>query len=201
MSLSFKFEQHLTSGCWDILLFIFWGHLPFEVVFHWRSSSFYTFVHSRLFPWAEVSNLSKIRPVVAEIFYFSYFKVIFLLRSSSIWGHLHLIPLYILGCSHELKFQIWARSDQWLLRYSTFNILRSSSIWSRLPLEFIFNRNLCTLRVVPLSLSFKFEQDLTSGCWHILLFIFWGLLPFEVVFHWRSSSFDTFVHSGLFPWA
>ena len=38
-----------------------------EVVFRWRLSSFDTFVHYDLIPIALVSNLSKIRPVVAEI--------------------------------------------------------------------------------------------------------------------------------------
>ena len=33
----------------------------------------------------------------------------------------------ILIWSPQLKFKIWERSDQWLLRYSTFSILRSSS--------------------------------------------------------------------------
>ena len=107
--------------------------------------------------------------MVAEIFYFSYFEVIFHLRSSSIWGRLPFEVILIsyistLGCFHVLKF-FWARSDQWLLRYSTFRILRSSSIWGRLPSEVIFIWYLCTLCVVPTSLSFNFDQNPTSGCW------------------------------------
>ena len=33
MSLSLKFEEDLISGCWEIPSLIFWGRLPFEVVF------------------------------------------------------------------------------------------------------------------------------------------------------------------------
>ena len=40
--------------------------------------------------------------MVAEIFYFSYFEVIFHFRSSSIGGHLHLTPLYTLVKSYKL---------------------------------------------------------------------------------------------------
>ena len=36
----FKFK----IGIWDILLIMFWGHLLFLVVFHWRLSSFEAFV-------------------------------------------------------------------------------------------------------------------------------------------------------------
>ena len=63
-----KFEPDPISGCSDIQFFIFWGHLPLEVVFHWGLSS--------------------------------------------------LKPFLTLVWSHELRFKIWARSDQWLLRYS-----------------------------------------------------------------------------------
>ena len=122
--------------------------------------------------------MSKIQPVVAEIFIFSYFEVIFHFRSSSIGGHLHFTTFYPLVKSFNHKFQFWVRSDQWLLRCSTFNILRSSSILGRLPFEVIFIWHLCILCLSPVSLYFKFEYDLTSGCWDILLFIFWGHLPF-----------------------
>jgi hypothetical protein len=42
-----------------------------------------------LIPIPSVSNLSKIRPVVAEIFYFSYFEVIFHSRLSLIHTSVH----------------------------------------------------------------------------------------------------------------
>ena len=45
-------------------------------------------------------------------------EVIFILSNF----HLGLLP--------KLKFNIWVRSNQWSLRYSTFNILRSSSFQS-----------------------------------------------------------------------
>ena len=59
------------------------------------------------------------------------------------WGHLQLEVIFISSISifvwsPELKFKIWGGSDEWLLRYSTFNILRSSSIGGRLPLEVVF---------------------------------------------------------------
>ena len=49
------------------------------------------------------------------------------------WGRLRLvlifiIPISILGWRPKLQFKVWGRSDQWLLRYSTFITLRSSSI-------------------------------------------------------------------------
>ena len=78
---------------------------------------------------------------------FLYFEVVFPLRSSSIWGCLHFIPLYTLVWSYYLRFEIWVPPDLWLLRYS--------------------------------------------------IFIFWGRLPFEVIFHLRLSSFYTFEHSGF----
>ena len=68
-----------------------------------------------------VQNFFLIWSVVAEIINFRYFKVAFLWRLSSLKSY------WILVRSSELQFKIWGRSDQWLLRYSTFNILRSSS--------------------------------------------------------------------------
>ena len=86
------------------------------------------------------------------------------------WGHLLLEVVYISSIfdmvwSPELKFQIWGRSDQWLLRYSTFNILRSSSIGGHLCCKHIW------FWFGPLSLSLKFEKDLISFCWDIQFLI------------------------------
>ena len=83
------------------------GHLPLEVIFRRRSSSFDTFVHSYLIPVASVSNWSKIRPVVADIFYFSYFEVVFHWRSSSfdIIVHSGLTPFWLGSLSLSLKFE------------------------------------------------------------------------------------------------
>ena len=99
LSLSLKFKEDPISGCWDIQLLIFWGRLPLEVVFHWRSSSFQAFF---IFVW-----------------------------------------------SPEFKFKIWGGSNEWLLRYSTFNILRSSSIGGRLPLEVVFISVIFYFGLVP----------------------------------------------------
>ena len=110
------------------------------------------------------------------------FEVVFHLRLSSIWGRLPLEIIFhwrsssfqallILVWSPELKFKIWGRSNQWLLRYSTFNILRSSSIGGCLYFKHFW------FWFGPLSLSLKFEEDPISGCWDIPLLIFWGRLP------------------------
>ena len=103
------FEYDLTSGCWNIPLLIFWGHLhlipsigcwDIPLFIFWgylllRSTLFNNFVHSDLFPIAKVSNLSKIRPVVAEIFPFLCFEVVSRWRSSSFDTFVHsgLIPI------------------------------------------------------------------------------------------------------------
>ena len=103
----------------------------------------------------------------------------------------------------ELKFEIWVWSDQWLLRYCIvfhwrsssfeafanfgmirsvvteiflFYILRSSSTQGHLDFKNLL------LWFSHLSLDLIFEYDPISGYWDILLFIFWGHLPFEVIF-------------------
>ena len=58
------------------------------------------------------------------------------------WVHLMLEVVFTrsickLWCSHLsqfVKFKVWAWSDQWLLRYSNFNILRSFSLGGSLYL-------------------------------------------------------------------
>jgi hypothetical protein len=111
------------------------------------------------------------------------------------WGRLPLEVVFILSIyyfflwSPKLKFKIRGGSDEWLLRYSTFNILRSSSIGGHLHFKhiiFLFGL---------LSLSLKFFDDSMSGCWDIQLLIFWGRLPLDVVF--ISSIF----YFCLVPWA
>ena len=99
MSLCFKFEEDPISDCWDIQIFIFWGHLPLEVIFHWRSSPL------------------------------KFFLTLF-------W-------------SHEFRFKIWGRSDQWLLRYSNFHSFRSSSISGRLPLKVAFIQTFFDFNMAP----------------------------------------------------
>ena len=89
----------------------------------------------------------------------------------------------------ELRSQIWGRSHQRLLRYQAFIILRSSSIGGRLSLEIVFILKHLFFWFGPLSLCFKFEEDLISGCWDIQLLIFWGLLPLEVVIRGHFKYF------------
>ena len=60
----------------------------------------------------------------------------------------------------------------------------SSSNEGHLPLGVVF---ICKIWFGHKSFSLKFGKDLTSGCWDI------SLLIFEVVFHWRSPSFETFI--------
>jgi hypothetical protein len=124
------------------------GCLPLEVIFQWRSSS----IDGHL-------------PLEA----------VFHWRSSSIGGRLNFKQYSILFWPHKLKFKIWGRSNEWLLRYSTINMLSLSSMECCLPWN--------------LSSSLKFDENLESGCWDIPLLIFWGHLPWKVVFHGRSSSY------------
>ena len=163
MTLCLKFEDDLISGCWDIQLFIFWGHLPLEVLFHWRpssiagllhwnlssSSSIEGCLHSNLFSlWFDLMSLWSDQWLLRYSFFF------YILSSSSIRGHLALKVVFIetfltLVCSPELMFKIWGKFDQWLLRYSNFHILRSSSIRGRLPLKVVFIKTFFDFGVVP----------------------------------------------------
>jgi hypothetical protein len=126
LSLSLKFKDDQISGCWHIQLLIFWACIQLDIIF--ISSIFYF----GLVPWALFRNLRKIRSVFAEIFNFKYFEFVFHWRLSSFQAFL------ILVWSLKLNFKIWGRSNQCLLRYSTFDILRSSSIGGRLPLKVVF---------------------------------------------------------------
>jgi hypothetical protein len=141
--------------------------------------------------------LSKIRLVDAEIFHYQYFEVVFQFRLSSMGGHLHVMHLLTLLWSYRLKFKIWTRSNQWLLRYTTINILRLSSNLGCLPWEVIFILCICKLCFGHITFSLKYEHDPISGCWDIPLSIFWGCLPIKVIFHGRSSSFYVFVKFAL----
>ena len=74
------------------------------------------FVHSGLIPIAQVSNLSTIRPVVAEIFLFSCFEVVLCWRSSSVGGRLHLIQ-YSHTHIHIISLWIWPHFYLILVRF------------------------------------------------------------------------------------
>ena len=78
-------------------------------------------------------------------------------------------------------FKSWARSDQWLLRYSTINILRLSSNLGCLPWMMIFILCICNFCLGHINLSLKFEQYLIRVCW--------VCLPVKFFYHGRSSSF------------
>ena len=100
-------------NCWDNPLLIFWGHLPFEVVFIWS-----------ILVWSPKLSLSlkfEEDPIsgcwdIPLLIFWGHlpFKVVFHWRSSSFEA------FFIWAWSPKLKFKIWGRSDQWLLRYSNF---------------------------------------------------------------------------------
>jgi hypothetical protein len=148
LSLSLKFEKNPSICCWDIQLLIFGWLLPSEVVFissqilFWlgplRLGLKFEEDHWRWFPFQAKYKL--------EIFHFWYW------RFSSIGGRLHFKNFFILVWTPKLRFEIWGRSDQWLLRYSTFNILRSSSVRGRFPSEVVFISSQILFWFGPLSL-------------------------------------------------
>ena len=125
------------------------SYLQLKVVFHWRSSSlkpFSTLVWSqeRLCLKFEGDPISGFWDIQLWIF----------------WGHLPLgdvfhwrsfssKPFLTLFRSHEFMFKIWGRSNQWLLRYSTFHILRSSSIKGCLPLKVVYIETFVDFGFVP----------------------------------------------------
>ena len=139
--------------------FYIWVHLLLKVVFIWK------FVKFGMVTLLQVLILGKMRPVVAEIFSFLF------LRSSSIRCFLHEKHLLCLVWSLKLKFSIWEWSDQWLLRYPTFNIC------GHLPLQVVFIWIIFKVWFGHLCVSLKFGNVQTSGCWDI------PLLTFEVDFH------------------
>ena len=113
-SSSIVFEYDPISGCWDIPLFIFWGHLPLEVLFFLRILKMW-FGHLSLSLKLEYDPTNGCWDINILIFYGCFpLKVIFILRICKIlFGH--------------LKYKLWEWLNKWLLSYSTFNVLRSSS--------------------------------------------------------------------------
>ena len=109
-------------------------------------------------------------------------KVVFHLRSSSIWGHLPIEVVFHLRSS-SIRIVFHWRS---CLPLEVVFHWRSSSIGGRLPLEVVFywRSSFISSNIQfvfgPLSLNLKFEENLMSGCWDIQLLIFWG--PLKVVF-------------------
>ena len=148
MTLVWSFKEDPIRACWDIQIFIFWGHLPLEVVFHWRLSSFkpifsLVWSHKLMFKIWGGSDQWLLRNLTFHI-----------LRSPSIRGRLPLKVIFIetffyIFWSHVLIFKIWGSSDQWLLIYLNFHIFRSSYIWGRLPLKVVFIETLFDFGLVP----------------------------------------------------
>ena len=149
MSLCLKFEEDPISSCWDIKIFIFRGHLPIEVVFHWSLSSIEVhFLLKVIFYWMSsfIEGRLPLKVVLSEshlslkVFFhwrsFSFeghllLKVVFHWRSSSLKPHLTLVWSHelsfktIQGLSSTLKFKIWGWLIQSLLRYKiSFDITR-----------------------------------------------------------------------------
>ena len=113
LSLSLNYE---LSGCWDIQLLIFWGHLPLKLVFILRSCKIW---------FGQLSlSLNEYDPISG----FWDIQVFNILRLSSIRGRLHSKDLENMVCSSKLKSKISVWSNKWLQRYSTFKLLRPSSI-------------------------------------------------------------------------
>ena len=164
---SLKFEEDLISGCWDIQLLKFWGHLPLEVVFI-SGIQFFWFCPLSLSLKFEEDLISGCWDIQLLLFCGR-------LPLSSFQAFL------ILVWSHELRSKIWGRFDQWLLSYS-MQFIALSIFWGRPPLKVIFISSIFLFWFGPLSLCFIFEEDPIIGCWDIQLLIF------EVFFHWRSSS-------------
>ena len=113
----------------------------------------------------------------------------------------------------KLKFEIWWRFDQWLLRFLTFNILRSSSLGGHLP---FFEGSLRYSILIILMLS-SYQAFLILVWCHELTLKSWGrshqwLLRYSILNILRSSCIrghlpskvvfiETFFDFGLAPWA
>ena len=111
ISLSLKFSEDRTSGCWDISFWIF------EVFFHFSIGGCLHLTHIYNLFWSHKLN-SKIWWRLGQwLLRYSVFNFWGLL-SFSIWGCHHLKHYYSLVWSHKFECKIQGRSDQWLLRYS-----------------------------------------------------------------------------------
>ena len=90
---------------------------------------------------------------------------------------------YSLVCLHKLKFKIWGRFDQWLLRYFTFTLLVVVFLWSSFLIKHFYN-----LVISLISLSFKFGEDPTRGCF-AYIFHFWYLRSSSIWCHLHFKDF------------
>ena len=196
--------ETVSLKCWLVFVYIYHfqfsprSHPSFEGLFHWRSSSFQTFlifgfVPELQFKIAGSSNQWLLRystllfwgrlPLeVIWIFLFGYGNLCVNLNFRKIRSvvteifNFWRLSLFqeVLVWSPKNKFKIWGRSYRGLLRYSTFNIWRSSSIWGCLHFKKCW--------FGPLRINLKFEKDPINGCRGIQLIIFGGRLSFEFVF-------------------
>ena len=120
----------------------------------------------------------------------SWSQVGWTLRYSTIFFHcaLSLFQAFLI-LVWSLEFEIWGRSNPWLLRYSTINILRSSSIGGCLPFKhFVFGFG-------PLVLSLEYEEDPIIGWRDISPLVFWGLhCKWLYILVWSHS----FIYSSIF---
>ena len=154
MSLCLKFEEDPISGCWDIQIFIFWGHLPLEVVFHWRSSSLKPFLtlvwsHELMFKIWGRSNQWLLR--------YSNFHIF---RSSSIRGCL---PMKVVFITTFFDFGLVPGAYVSNLR----KICSVFIFWCHLPLEVIFHWRSSSIRGrLPLKIIFHWRSSSIEGHIH-----------------------------------
>ena len=133
MSLCLKFEKYPIIGCWDIQIFMFWGHRPLEVVFHWRSSSLKPF---ETLVWSHELMFKIWRRSYQWLLKYSDFHI---LMSSSIRGRLPLKVVFI-----ETFFLLWFGPMSLYLKFEEDPICGCWDIQififlGHLPLEVIFH--------------------------------------------------------------
>ena len=138
-------------------------------IFHLRSSLSYIIVWSSKLKFKIWEGFNKL---VLRYFTFN------ILRLNSMGGHLYLRYLNILHWSPKSTFKFWVWSNKRLLRYSSFNISKLFSIGGHLHLKDLKNM------VWSYKLKFKIWDDPISSFGDIPLLIFWGRLPWEVIFIW-----------------
>ena len=103
LSLSSNFTK--ITGYWDIQLLTFWGHLPLEVIFHWRSFSFKVFL---ILVWSPELKF-KIWEISGQwLLRYLDFNI---LRSSS-----------IIGCLHFKHFRFWFSPLSWSLKLKEYPV-------------------------------------------------------------------------------
>ena len=146
LSFNLKFQEDPISGCWDIQLWYF------EVVFHWRSSSFQAFLIQNWSPEIKFTIWGRFDQWLLIYSTFNTFRV------SSIKDHLHF--KYFWFWLSPLNLSLYLEEDP----ISGCWCIQLWRVWCRLPLDIIF---ILSIFFGPLSLSLKLEDDSISGCWDI----------------------------------